>query len=193
MDTRHHTWFRLVSRTTCLAALLWLATACGGWLRPFHPTPLDALTEFPGYLSRADLGSVQVLQEREVAGGVVMLYRHTDRGGRLGGEGRLSVTFVTPAGGGWRAQSSGSCGVSAADDWVACCAVGENVTDLTSAYGWGRRGSAVHVEWSDGQTDEVSLDESGTFLVSRPQTVPVRRIELLDENGEAIESRAWQQ
>jgi hypothetical protein len=39
----------------------------------------------------------------------------------------------------------------------------------------------------------VSLDESGTFLVSRPQTVPVRRIELLDENGEAIESRAWQQ
>lgn len=55
------------------------------------------------------------------------------------------------------------------------------------------RGSAIDVECSDGQTDEVSLDEGGTFLVSRPQTVPVRRIELLDENGEAIESRAWQQ
>ena len=86
MTARYRAPCRAMSKMVFLAAVLWLAPACSGWLRPFHPTALDALTEFPGYLSKADLASVQVLQEREIAGGLAILYRHADRDARLGGE-----------------------------------------------------------------------------------------------------------
>jgi hypothetical protein len=170
-----------------------LSTASCGWIKPFHPTPLDALTEFPGYLSEADLGSVRALQQIEIAGGVVVLYRHLDHRDWFEGVEQLSVTFVTPEGQGWRAQASGGCGIPASSGFVACYAVGGNITPLTSAYGLSQEGSQVRIYWADKKTHEVDLADNGSFLLSRPSSVQVRRIELLDENGRILAIKDLQQ
>ena len=88
-----------------------------GCARPFHPTPLDALTEFPGHLVNRDMyveESVEVLQEQEVAGGLALLYRWQSPESQTEGTYCAGTTFVTPVvtlkGKGWRARSSGSVG-----------------------------------------------------------------------------------
>jgi len=175
----------VIGRMALLVGIVLAVSGCD-WIKPFHSTPLDALTEFPGYLTQADLGSARVLQQIEVAGGVVILYRHLDRQDRFEGAEQLSVTFVTPEGGGWRAQASGACGVPSAGGFVACYAVGGNITPLTSAYGQSEEGSRVRIYWADEETHEVGLADNGSFLLSRPATVQVARIELLDETGQAL-------
>jgi hypothetical protein len=176
-----------------------LATGCG-WFRPFHPTPLDALTESPGYLINPDhyiADSVVALQRQEVAGGLVLLYRWQTRQSQSAGTYCVAATFVTPAGKGWRAQSSGSLGRAFSsgcqippDTFAAGYTVGANITSLTTAYGLAPRGDAVRIEWSDGQIDVVS-PENGSFLLSRPETLAVRRIELLGADGQVLEDEEW--
>lgn len=163
--------------------LLFLISAC----RPGPSTPFDALFEFPSTLEGADAAlknSVQVLAEEEVAGGLVILYSMPSKetGGRT-----LRRTFVTPEGRGWRAQASGSIGYSDSDDFVAAQTVGGNITDLTTAYGISDKGDNVRIEWSDGQIDIVPIVD-GVFLLSRPDTLAVRLVELLDSSGKVLES-----
>lgn len=189
--TSRQKWAVIV-RMGLLASIV-LAVAGCDWIKPFHPTPLDALTEFPGYLSQADLGSARVLQQIEVAGGIVLLYRHLDRQDRFEGAEQLSVTFVTPEGKGWRAQASGGCGIPSFGGFVACYAVGGNITPLTSAYGLSEEGSRIRIHWADGETHEVGLADNGSFLLSRPATVQVARIELLDETGQVLAIQDMQQ
>jgi hypothetical protein len=168
-----------------IASIMLSASSCG-WIKSLHPTPLDALTEFPGYISKADLGSMRLLQQIEVAGGIVILYRHLDRQDRFEGVEQLFVTFVTPEGAGWQAQASGGCGIPASGGFVACYAVGGNVTPLTSAYGLSREGSRARIYWADDETHETGLADNGSFLLSRPASVQVERIEVLDENGQVL-------
>ena len=158
--------------------------------RPYQPTPIDALTEWPGKLDGADsalLESVQILKEEEVAGGLVILYSIP---AKEPGEHVLVSTFVTPEGRGWRAQSSGWKDYSDSDDFVVSGIAGGNITDLTTVSGISNKGEVVRIEWSDGQIDLLPVEE-GTFLFSRPETLTFRGIELLDRAGEALESREW--
>ena len=178
-----------------MALLVGIVLAVSGcdWIKPIHPTPLDALTEFPGYLTQADLGSARLLQQVQVAGGVVLLYRHLDRQDRFEGAEQLSVTFVTPEGQGWRAQASGGCGIPSAGGFVVCYSVGGNITPLTSAYGLSEEGNRVRIHWTDQETHEVELADNGSFLLSRPVTVQVERFELLDETGQVLAIQDLQQ
>jgi hypothetical protein len=168
--------------------LSFLISAC----RPSPSTPFDALFEFPSTLEGADAAlknSVQVLAEEEVAGGLVILYSMPSKeapSGEAGGN-ILARTFVTPEGRGWRAQASGSIGYSDSDDFVVAQTVGGNITDLTTAYGISDKGDNVRIEWSDGQIDIVPIAD-GVFLLSRPDTLAVRLVELLDSSGKVLES-----
>jgi len=177
-------------------------------VRPFHPTPLDALTEFPGYLVNPDMyveESVVVLQEQEIAGGLVLLYRWQSREARREGTYCIATTFVTPVitlkGKGWRAQSSGAIGSFPrqpplfgcdvpSDEFIAGYTVGGNITSLTTVFGLSNRGDAVRIVWSDRQVDVVSL-QSGSLLLARPKTLQEERIELLDADGNILESKKW--
>ena len=163
--------------------LLLFVSAC----RPSPATPFEALTEWPGKLDGADstvLESVQILKEEEAAGGLVILYSiPSDEPG----ENVLVSTFVTPEGSGWRAQSSGWKGYSSSDDFVVSGIAGGNITNLTTVSGISNKGETVRIEWSDGRIDFLPI-ESGVFLFSRPETLTYRRIELLDSDGEVMES-----
>jgi len=210
MRVKRTIWTTSGCLLTLILSIVLLVTGCSGWGRPFHPTPLDALTEFPGKLTHADRyveESVEVLQEQEVAGGLVLLYRWQSPKSQETDTYCLATTFVTPEGKGWRAQASGfhtirpkelpsswepplfGCEI-AADTFVAGYTVGGNITSLTTASGLSHRGDAVHIVWSDGQIDVVPLKD-GSFLLARPETLEVRRIELLDANGHVLESEEW--
>ena len=202
MNLRYRAWFRLVSRTMCFAALLWLATACGGWLRPFHPTPLDALTEFAGYLTDADgyvETSVEVPQQRQVANGQILLYRWQAPLSKETDTCCAAVTFVAPIhtlrGKGWGAQSSILLGGRRTGNTVECNLpanafvagrmVVDNRPNVTVACGFAS-GDRVRIDWSDGQSDTVSID-SDSFLLARSGRVQVRRFELLNSVGDVLE------
>lgn len=58
--------------------------------------------------------------------------------------------------------------------------------DLTTAYGLGPDGSQVCIEWSDGTWNTATL-QNGVFVVCRPQTLTVRRMELLDTDGSVLD------
>jgi len=175
-----------------------ILSACAG--RSYHATPLDALTEFPGYLINPDYyvkDSVRILQQEAVAGGIVLLYRWQTYESAKASTYCLAVTFVTPEGNGWRAQSSGSagieshrCSISETDSFIAGYTVGGNITELTTVFGLSDRGDNVRVEWSDGISSTIPI-RSGAFLGSRPQTLQVRRVQVLDSRGNILASEEW--
>ncbi|MBI3242850.1 MAG: hypothetical protein HYZ49_11205 [Chloroflexi bacterium] len=174
---------------------LWLLTlGCLGW-RPYHSTSTEALTEFPGYLTKESLNSVEILQQENVADGLVLLYRYPSPVGTVSNGYCVATTFVTEEqNNSWRSQSASRIGCGEnypyIDDFMAMYTVGGNITDLTTAYGFSNRGDEVRIEWSDGLVDVVTL-QNGAFLNSRPQILQVQRIELLDKNGEVLESKIW--
>lgn len=177
-----------------ILVVLLLTSAC----RPYHRTSLEALTEFPGYLEKADaftMSSVQVLQQQKTADGLVLLYRWQTSESVKNKTFCLATTFVTSEGNGWRAQSSGSvgrsdsgqCSIPETHGFVAAYTVGGNITDLTTAYGISDRGNAVRIEWSDGLVVTAPL-QSSAFLAIRPAILQVRLIGLLDSNGNILET-----
>lgn len=173
----------------------WLLTvACLGW-RPYHATATEALTEFPGYLTKESLNSVEILQQENVADGLVLLYRYPSLVSADSNEYCAATTFVTEEqNNSWRSQSASQIGCGEnypyIDGFMAMYTVGGNITDLTTAYGFSNRGNEVRIDWSDGLVEIVTL-QNGAFLKSRPQILQVQRIELLDKNGEVLESKIW--
>lgn len=179
-STSLHLWLIILS-------LALIISGCSFW-RPFHPTPLDALTEFPGYLSEANLSLAQVLRQEKIAGGLVLLYRYPLKKEK---KSCFATTFVTQEkNGGWRAQSASriGCNATPVNEFMAIYTVGGNITALTTAYGLSHFGHEVRIEWSDGLVESVPL-EDGTFLKSRPATLQVEKIELLNADGEVVETR----
>lgn len=177
------------SMKTSVAPILLLLLLLSACARPYHPTAFDALTETPGYLRKDDpltLNSVELLQQKEIRAGVIILYRWHKS---TPGTDVLATTFVSREGSGWRAQSSGSIAFSPFDDFVVSYTVGGNITNLTTAYGLASKGSGVRISWSDGLVSLVSLQTNGSFLESRPETLQVRRVELLGESGNVLISR----
>jgi len=186
----------LAARVLAVLLSLLFLSAC----RPYHSNPIDALTEFPGYLENASAftkSSVRILRQQEVAGGIVILYRWQTPQAVEKQHYCLATTFVTPEGFGWRAQSSGSVGVasancmiSEAEDFVAAYTVGGNSTELSTVYGISKLGARVRVEWSDSVIMTAPV-ENHSFLLARPDTTHVSRIELLNVTGEVLESKTW--
>jgi hypothetical protein len=176
-------------------SLIFVLSACSG--RPFHPTVLDALTEAPGFLIKKDpviMKSVRILRQQNVAGGISVLYRWQTRAAASAGTDCISVTFVTPEGQGWRAQSSGSfelCNFTATSSFEAAYYPGGNITALTTAYGLSNHGSKVRIMWSDGKTSYTTV-ENGAFLDARPETLRVLRAELLDASNRVLEIEDFQ-
>jgi hypothetical protein len=174
-------------------ASLGILTSTLSACRPYHRTPLDALTEWPGYLANSGLNLVQVLRQEQVAGGIVLLYLYPMPESELGkGMHCVATTFVTSErNGSWRAQSASQLGCAeqypAVSRFEATYTVGGNITDLTTAYGLSPDGSQVRIEWSDGLLSTATL-QNRVFLASRPQTLKVRRIELLGADGSVLDT-----
>jgi len=152
-----------------------------------HPTPIEALTEFPGLVEGMDLQDLEVYQQFDISGGTVILYSVPDEDS---GERTLAGTFVTPEDNGWRAQSSGWTGYSESDAFVVSGIAGGNVTDLTTVFGLSNKGKSVRIEWSDGQIDLVPVVD-GSFVFSRPETVTFKQVELIGENGAVLDSKVY--
>jgi hypothetical protein len=188
------------SRVPCSLyfALIWLLVFTMGCLdrRPYHPTPIDALTEFPGYIHLAVTDSVEVLQSETIAGGHVILYRFPLRSPYPAQASYcLATTFVTQErSGSWRSQSASRIGCYDAplnsDRFAATYTIGGNVTDLTTVYGFSGKGSQVRIEWSDGLVDIVPFSNN-TFLKSRPERLLVNQVALLDIDANVLESIEW--
>jgi hypothetical protein len=186
----------LTIRIFAIVLSLLFLTAC----RPYHPNPYDALTEFPGYLENASTftkSSARILRQQDVAEGIVILYRWQTPKSVERQHYCLATTFVTPEGLGWRAQSSGSVGVVSADctlseteDFVAAYTLGGNSTKLSTAYGISKLGDRVRVEWADGVTMTAPV-ENNSFLLARPDTIHISRIEVLNVEGEVLRSKTW--
>jgi hypothetical protein len=144
--------------------------------------------------------SAEILQQVEISGGTVFLYRWWPDGAGLPEPFCLAVTFVTPVGNSWRAQSAGSTGVAnpgGSGDQPGCTipadhglvfayTVGGNVTDLTTAYGLALDGEAVRITWSDNTVSQHPLDANGSFLAARPETLQATYAELLNQDEEVI-------
>ncbi len=170
-----------------LISIMFVVSACS----PYNPTPYDALTEFPGFLTKENLASVTVLQQEAVADGLVLLYRYQPD--LDVGEYCLATTFVTQEkNGGWRAQSASGlgCGNNLSGRFLATFTVGGNITELTTAYGLSKDGSQVRIQWSDGTVSVVPLINN-VFLKSRPAILQVDRIDLLDADDTVLENISW--
>lgn len=171
-----------------------LLAACSP--RTDHPTALAALTESPGFLGDPRVKSVEMLLERPVAGGRSLLYRWQTAESAPRNTYCVAVTFVTPEGKGWRAQSSGTlaadepfhpaCQLADREDFVAGWYPGGNVTSLTTVFGLSDRGAQVRVEWSDGQVSLVAVQD-GAFLEARPETLRAESVELLGSGGAVLD------
>ena len=176
-----------------IGLLMLLALFAYTRLRPYHATPIEALTEFPGQLSPDTLVSATVLRAEEVAGGQVLLYRYPAHLAEASPDTHcIATTFVTQVGiRGWRAQSASRLGCdSFTAKFTPAFTVGGNITDLTTVYGLAQEGNEVRVEWSDGVISTVPVVD-GIFLQSRPETLTVQSAVLLGENGTVLESQTW--
>jgi len=167
-----------------LLALLALA-GCG---QPrTYPTPVEALTEFPGYLSAGNRDSFQLLARRELPLGDVLLYTFA---GARPDEMCVATTFVREEGDGrWRAQSVARLGCQAgfpeSETIILAYTAGGNITGLATIYGLAPGGEAERVRWTDGEATTTDV-EDGYVLVSRPETIPPQMIEILDVEGNVI-------
>lgn len=170
---------------------LMVATIGCSWIRPYHATPVAALTEFPGFLTSENISTFQLLQKQEMAGGVILLYAYESNNPQQSGT-CIGTTFVTQKDDeGWRAQSSGNLGCRPnfldTPEFVAGYTVGGNITDLAVAYGLASKGQAGRVYWSDDLVTQTAIQD-GVFITSRPKIVHVLKMELLDVNGAVLET-----
>lgn len=109
----------------------------------------------------------------------------------------LAVTFIAPKSVGWQLQGSRFIcdyyDYSDNDRFIAHYGTektvpqnGEKLYEVGYAFGLGEdEATAVRVEWADGQSDVVNLEQPWFFVV-RDEPIHVRQISWLDENGQVI-------
>lgn len=199
-------------------AILLTTTSCGGWFRPVHLTPKDALTEYPGYLTNAKSyisSSVTILQQHPFENGLILLYRWQSPKSQQIDAYCMATTYITPKfslkGYGWQAHSSTFFTVETkgrniasnqastykkdckipADSFVAGYIVRGEKNKVTSISGFSSHGAAVQIIWSDGQIDSLPLASNASFFSMRQGELGVQSINLLDENNRILESKRW--
>jgi hypothetical protein len=172
---------------TAVFILLALVFAAGCRQPRTYATQVEALTEFPGYLSAGNRDSFQLLARRELPLGDVLLYTFA---GARPNEKCVATTFVSEEGDGrWRAQSAARLGCQAgfpeSETIILAYTAGGNITGLATVYGLAPGGATVRVRWTDGEATTADI-EDGYLLVSRPETIPPQVIEILDVAGNVI-------
>jgi len=193
--------------------ILLTTIGCGGWLRPVHLTPEDALTEYPGYLTDASAfiaSSVTILQQQPLGDGLVLLYRWQSPESQRTDSYCLATTYVKRKsnlkGKGWQPHSSTfltaeianqetgifkkDCEIPA-DSFVAGYIVRGEKNKVTTASGFSSNGVAVQIVWSDGRVDKLPLASNGSFFLMRQGELDVQHIDLLDVNNQRLEGKDW--
>lgn len=172
-------------RRIVILIVMLVGVACRG--ERTYGSPVEALTEFPGYVSEERVDSVRVLAQREMPRGVVLLYAYEGTRPDVEGETCVATTFVSEERGGrWRAQSSGGMGCATdypQPDGVSLAhTAGGNITELATVYGMAPGAATVRVQWVDG-VETTEAVENGFVLVSRPETVMPFNVTVLDRAG----------
>jgi hypothetical protein len=157
-----------------LLVTLFLA-ACG----QSEPNPAEQpLAAFPGFLTPAALDSAELLHQEPVADGVILLYRYQgDQGNCL-----ATVFKAQLPNGGRQPQSASQLDCRQGETFQAAYSKSGR---FATAYGLAIGGQQVLVEWSDGRSSLVTVQD-GVFVQSRPGRLHVTRFELLDANGNLL-------
>ncbi len=181
----------VISRIILLLLALALLEGCRQ--QRTYGMPIDALTEFPGYLNAENAHSFQLLARRELPRGDVLLYAFRGTRPEVEGMTCVATTFVSEnEEGRWRAQSSSNMGCRPdfpdPEEFILRHTAGGNITGLATVYGLTPAGETVRVRWADGEVTMAGIDD-GHVLLSRPETVQPDRIEILDADGNVIHSK----
>jgi hypothetical protein len=175
------------SRLFWMLLLTLLLAACG----QAGPNPADQpLAAFPGFLNTAALDSAELLHQEPVADGVILLYRY-----QADEVNCLATVFVAQFPNGSRQAQSASqldCIQSGSSQGDSFQAAYSKSGRFSTAYGLAAGGQQVLVEWSDGRSSLVTVQD-GVFVQSRPGRLQVARFELLDTNGNLLAQRDSQQ
>ena len=207
-----------ISNILIWGGILLTTIGCGGWLRPVHLTPKDALIEYPGYLTDANTyisSSVTILQQHPFGDGVILLYRWQSPTSQQTNSFCLATTYVEPGlslkGKGWQPYASTFLTVETEDmsvtdnetrvfnrdceipasDFVAGYIVRGEKSEVTTTSGFSGKGVAVQVVWSDGQVDQLPLDPNGSFFLMRQGRLDVHHIDLLSADNQILARKTW--
>ena len=172
-------------------------------------TPLDALTQWPGHLRPPGSyapESVRILQQWALGNDLLLFYRWQAPGSTPADPFCLSTTFVTREKRGWLAQAtSGPTGQgnldtsSSSPRWN--CDINEgsfhawvhrggNLRPVTAAFGLAPRGEFVRITWEDQVLVETRI-LNRSFLMARPESLGVLRVELLDADGGILQTEEF--
>lgn len=170
-----------------MSRLLWvvvaglLLAACGG--QPAVTPAAEPLAAFPGFLTTAALDSAELLHQETVADGMILLYRYVPAANESP---CLATVFVAQFTNGSRqAQSASQLNCEQNGGFEAAYSKSGR---FSTAYGVAAGGQQVLVEWSDGRSSLVTV-EDGVFVQSRPGRLQVTRFELMDGNGNLLAER----
>jgi hypothetical protein len=170
---------------------------------PIYPTPFDALTSPPARVGPSNIESLQILQKEQVAGAWLYFYKYKSMKTRIRPieSDCLGATFITPEGIEWQLQGTHFiCDYSDTDRFIAHYGTGKTVPQngeklYEAGYAFGLsddEATAVRVEWVDGQSYVVNLEKPWFFLV-RDEPIDVRQISWIDENGQVIGVKRWEE
>jgi hypothetical protein len=184
---------------TAVFILLALVFAAGCRQPPTFPTPVEALTAFPGYLDGEIPASFQLLAQRTIPEGEVLLYAFGGSRPDVAGRTCVATTFVSKERNGWRAQSSSSLGCRndfpQPEEVVLGYTIGGNITDLATVFGMAQGGAQVRVHWPDWRSPDglvgVGAVEDGYVLLPHGESVRPELIEILDEEGRVIHTERF--
>lgn len=176
-----------------LCTLIILSAACTATPRSNPPATLQAAVAGTELLTDTDISTIEVLQEKTMDDGQVMLYRWTNDAEQV----CLSAAYMTTINGRWQTHDTLSAGCHTNSDFVAAYTGNSHIESPfgsirhTTAYGSSSDGHAVRIVWSDGQVTYLPLDK-GTFLETRDGRWVVERVELLDRDNNVLLVEEWQ-
>lgn len=181
--------------------LLALVVAAGCRQQRTHPTPVEALTEFPGYLAGEIPASFELLAQSTIPRGEVLLYAFGGTRPDVAGKTCVATTFVSKEPNGWRAQSSSSLGCRAdfpqPEEPVLAYTIGGNIVDLATVFGMAPGGAQVRVHWPDEHWPDglvgLSAVENGYVLLPHSESVKPEFVEILDEAGRVIHTERFEE
>ncbi|MGI5836137.1 MAG: hypothetical protein ACOX87_06565, partial [Chloroflexota bacterium] len=160
---------------------------------PVHSTPREALLEQCLNAVRADMTSAETLQQKTTEAGLVTLQRWKPLSySETGPKNYYSASLVVPTRFGWRVECRASTTLGRVESGFAAGKMkGDSIAPVSYAFGVSNHGDRVRVEWADGQADIEGLQPNGSFLVVRDGVFQPLKVDLLDVDGDLLESKLW--
>lgn len=172
--------------------VLMLLSACAVEQTNEPPATLQAAVAGTAHLTEADYADIDVLLEKRLGAGQLMLYRWQN-----GGADCLAATYLTAVNNEWQPRETATRPCEQNASFMAAY-TGNSVVESpfgpsrhTTVYGVSEQGHAVRVVWADGQVSHLPL-EDGAFLMARSGRWEVERIELLDHENGLMFTEEWQ-